>query len=79
MHASSRWKRIRRLFAVEVHYEWRGAFVDEEPNALHAEAFEHPVLDDGWLGQVRGEDRLRPFYFDARGFEPTNAGLIRLA
>jgi hypothetical protein len=22
-------------------------------NELHAEAFEHPVLDDDWAGQVR--------------------------
>ena len=128
-------------------YEWRGEFGNDELNALHAEAFEHPVRDDDWRGQVeshslgwvcardRGElvgwvnvawdggahafvldpivarraarrgigtrligaavegaraagcewlhvdfdDHLRPFYFGACGFEPTNAGLIRLA
>lgn len=127
-------------------YEWRGAFANAELNALHAEAFEHRVLDDDWLGQVTGhslgwvcarrderlvgfvnvawdggvhaflldtivaadtrregigktlvdaavagakqagcewlhvdfEDHLRAFYLDACGFEPTNAGLIRL-
>jgi GNAT superfamily N-acetyltransferase len=127
--------------------EWRGPFANAELNALHAEAFEHRVLDDDWLGQVTGhslgwvcarrderlvgfvnvawdggvhafvldtvvaadarregigktlveaavagakqagcewlhvdfEDHLRAFYFDACGFEPTNAGLIRLA
>jgi GNAT superfamily N-acetyltransferase len=30
-----------------------------------------------WL-HVDFDDHLRPFYFDACGFEPTNAGLIRL-
>jgi tRNA(Met) C34 N-acetyltransferase TmcA len=30
-----------------------------------------------WL-HVDFEDELRPFYFDACGFEPTNAGLIAL-
>ena len=30
-----------------------------------------------WL-HVDFEDHLRPFYFDACGFEPTNAGLIAL-
>jgi GNAT superfamily N-acetyltransferase len=30
-----------------------------------------------WL-HVDFEDHLRPFYFDACGFAPTNAGLIRL-
>jgi GNAT superfamily N-acetyltransferase len=33
-------------------YEWRGEFEDAEVNALHAEAFEHPVLDDDWERQV---------------------------
>jgi GNAT superfamily N-acetyltransferase len=127
--------------------EWRGAFDNTELNRLHAEAFEHPVFDDDWAGQVgrhslgwvcarddagdlvgfvnvawdggvhafvldtivspaagrRGigtalvkraeekareagcdwlhvdfDDHLRAFYFDACGFEPTNAGLIQL-
>jgi GNAT superfamily N-acetyltransferase len=30
-----------------------------------------------WL-HVDFEDELRPFYFDACGFRPTNAGLLRL-
>jgi GNAT superfamily N-acetyltransferase len=131
---------------VEVTYEWRGAFENAELNELHAEAFEHRMLDDDWLGQVTGhslgwvcarqagllvgfvnvawdggvhafvldtivaksvgrrgvgtalvagavdgakaagcewlhvdfDDHLRPFYFDACGFTPTNAGLIAL-
>ncbi len=34
-------------------YEWRGAFTNPELNALHAEGFDHPVLDDDdWVGQV---------------------------
>jgi GNAT superfamily N-acetyltransferase len=127
-------------------YEWRGPFTDDEVNALHAEAFQHRVLDDDWVRQVgrhtlgwvcardagglvgfvnvpwdggvhafildtmvarraarRGigkrlvaaavkearaagcewlhvdfDDELRPFYFEACGFEPTNGGLIAL-
>jgi GNAT superfamily N-acetyltransferase len=129
-----------------VAYEWRGTFANDELNELHAEAFDHAVLDDDWLAQVmqhslgwvcareerslvgfvnvawdggvhaflldtivaraaarRGigtalcaaavdgaraggcewlhvdfEDHLRAFYFEACGFEPTNAGLIAL-
>jgi predicted N-acetyltransferase YhbS len=127
-------------------YEWRGAFENDEVNALHAEAFGHRPFGDDWRSQVerhslgwvcareegrlvgfvnvawdggvhafvldtmvatdvarRGigtalvtaavdgaraagcewlhvdiDDHLRPFYFDACGFEPTNAGLIPL-
>ena len=30
-------------------YTWRGDFENPEVNALHAEAFDHPVYDDeGW-------------------------------
>ena len=32
--------------------EWRGAFGNAELNALHAEGFEHRVLEDDWWGQV---------------------------
>jgi GNAT superfamily N-acetyltransferase len=133
-------------YVVTIAYEWRGRFTNDEVNALHAEAFEHRLLDDDWVAQVtshslgwvcahdggglvgfvnvpwdggvhafivdtmvarraarRGigtdlvsiaateaaaagcewlhvdfEDELRPFYFEACGFEPTNAGLIAL-
>ena len=34
-------------------YEWRGDFENAEVNALHAEAFQHRVLEDDWNGQVR--------------------------
>ena len=129
-----------------VAYAWRGAFTSAELNVLHAEGFEHDLLDWDWRGQVerhslgwvtarehgelvgfvnvawdggshafvldtlvpvrarrRGigvelvkvaerearaagcewlhvdfEDHLRAFYFDACGFAPTNAGLIKL-
>ncbi|HEY0637782.1 MAG TPA: GNAT family N-acetyltransferase [Pseudonocardiaceae bacterium] len=33
-------------------YEWRGAFGNDELNALHAEAFEHAPRADDWWGQV---------------------------
>jgi ribosomal protein S18 acetylase RimI-like enzyme len=129
-----------------VTYAWRGGFENAELNALHAEAFEHRLLEDDWRDQVHRhslgwvcardadelvgfvnvpwdggihafildamvaakagrtgvgtqlvaiaaeesraagcewlhvdfEDHLRPFYFDACGFTPTNAGLIAL-
>lgn len=38
--------------AVDVTYEWRGTFESDEVNALHAEGFGHPLLDDDWKGQV---------------------------
>ena len=34
-------------------YAWRGDFDNEEVNALHAEAFDHPMLEDDWRSQVR--------------------------
>ena len=34
-------------------FEWRGEFFNEALNRLHAEAFEHQVLDHDWLQQVR--------------------------
>jgi GNAT superfamily N-acetyltransferase len=33
-------------------YVWRGEFDNEEVNALHAQAFDHPVLEDDWRAQV---------------------------
>jgi len=33
-------------------YYWRGDFENPEVNALHAEAFNHPVLGDDWKRQV---------------------------
>ncbi|MGH3088403.1 MAG: GNAT family N-acetyltransferase [Rubrobacteraceae bacterium] len=34
-------------------FEWRGDFDNASVNALHAEAFDHEVLDDDWERQVR--------------------------
>ena len=34
-------------------FEWRGEFDNASVNALHAEAFDHEILDDDWKGQVR--------------------------
>lgn len=137
---------MHRSAAGPVRYEWRGAFTNDEVNALHAEAFDHRLVDDDWHGQldrlslgwvvarddqglvgfvniiwdggvhafvedtsvalrsrrqgigehlialarehsaaagcewlhVDFDDDLRSFYFDACGFVPTNAGLIKL-
>jgi len=134
------------LAVMAITYHWRGTFCNAEVNALHAEAFNHGVLDDDWERQVHEhslgwvcardadvlvgfvnvpwdggvhafildtivaaeagrngigtqlvavavdearaagcdwlhvdfEDHLRGFYFDACGFAPTNAGLIKL-
>jgi GNAT superfamily N-acetyltransferase len=37
---------------MDVRYEWRGSFHNRELNELHAEAFDHRVLEDDWRGQV---------------------------
>jgi N-acetylglutamate synthase-like GNAT family acetyltransferase len=37
---------------VAVAYEWRGAFTSAEVNVLHAEGFEHDLLDWDWRRQV---------------------------
>jgi GNAT superfamily N-acetyltransferase len=34
-------------------YAWRGAFTNDELNVLHAAAFDYPVEDVDWLGQVQ--------------------------
>jgi RimJ/RimL family protein N-acetyltransferase/predicted N-acetyltransferase YhbS len=41
------------LLASRFTYVWRGDFDNAELNALHAEAFDHPVLADDWKGQLR--------------------------
>jgi GNAT superfamily N-acetyltransferase len=33
---------------------WRGRVANAELNALHAEGFDHPLLDDDWEGQLAG-------------------------
>ena len=35
-------------------FAWRADFSNQALNALHAEAFDHAVLDYDWLAQVRG-------------------------
>jgi GNAT superfamily N-acetyltransferase len=49
---------------VGIDYRWRGDFLNEELNALHAEGFGHRLLDDDWkrvarhsLGWVSARDR----------------------
>jgi GNAT superfamily N-acetyltransferase len=37
-----------------VTYAWRGNFENPELNALHAEAFDHRLLEDDWREQVHG-------------------------
>ena len=38
---------------MSIRYEWRGEFTNAAINALHAEAFDHPVLShDDWVSQV---------------------------
>jgi GNAT superfamily N-acetyltransferase len=38
---------------VTIAYEWRGAFDDQEVNALHAEGFQHAGSSSGWWQRVR--------------------------
>jgi GNAT superfamily N-acetyltransferase len=35
-----------------ISYEWRGPVRNPEMNALHAEGFDHPLLDDDWEAQL---------------------------
>ena len=37
----------------DVQYAWRGEFANDELNRLHAEAFEHALLDDDWQDITR--------------------------
>lgn len=39
---------------MEITYEWRGEFDNGALNALHAEAFDHRLLEDDWRRQVHG-------------------------
>jgi GNAT superfamily N-acetyltransferase len=36
-----------------ISFHWRGDFDNAEVNELHAEAFDHRVLEDDWQAQVR--------------------------
>src|SRR6478672_8239652 len=44
-------KTLRKLTQM-IDYSWRGSFTNAELNALHAEGFDHKVLDDDWVAQV---------------------------
>lgn len=33
-------------------FAWRGAFTNDELNALHADAFDHRLFDDDWQAQL---------------------------
>jgi hypothetical protein len=35
-----------------IDYSWRGSFTNAELNALHAEGFSHPILDDDWQSRL---------------------------
>jgi len=35
-----------------IEYAWRGEFTNAEINVLHAEGFDHRVLDDDWRAQL---------------------------
>jgi GNAT superfamily N-acetyltransferase len=37
---------------MSIRHEWRGVFTNQELNVLHAEGFDHRVLDDDWVAQV---------------------------
>jgi len=41
------------VFVATYSFQWRGEFANEELNALHAEAFAHPILSIDWIGQVQ--------------------------
>jgi ribosomal protein S18 acetylase RimI-like enzyme len=39
--------------SLEITYEWRGDFDNAELNALHAEAFDHRLLEEDWKAQLQ--------------------------
>ncbi|GCD18489.1 GNAT family N-acetyltransferase [Cellulomonas algicola] len=51
----------------DVAVAWRGAFTDDELNALHAEAFDHPPSDDPWNRLVERHSLGWVTARDARG------------
>jgi ribosomal protein S18 acetylase RimI-like enzyme len=51
--AGDRWARVAGYArTMTITYEWRGEFDNAAVNALHAEGFNHRVLDVDWLSQV---------------------------
>jgi GNAT superfamily N-acetyltransferase len=43
---------VLRKLGQMIDYSWRGTFTNDELNALHAEGFDHKILDDDWAAQV---------------------------
>jgi ribosomal protein S18 acetylase RimI-like enzyme len=41
------------MVATTCDFKWRGDFANEELNALHAEAFNHSILEIDWKKQVK--------------------------
>jgi GNAT superfamily N-acetyltransferase len=39
---------MRTMTSDSLRFDWRGSLTDLELNALHAEAFHHPLSDDDW-------------------------------
>lgn len=52
MHSAQLGAGATIILAMDVTYEWRGAIENAEVNALHAQGFEHRVLDHDWNSQV---------------------------
>jgi hypothetical protein len=63
-------------------FTWRAEFSNQALNLLHAEAFDHAVLDYGWLAQVRGHSLGWVCAFDAdrsvgyRQAPPPHGGIV---
>jgi GNAT superfamily N-acetyltransferase len=55
--------------------QWRGDFTNAELNALHAEGFDHEVLDWDWRGQV---DRHSLGWVCARGDDGSLVGFVNV-
>ena len=67
---------------VPIAYEWRGEFSSAELNALHAEGFEHSLLDWDWRGRSRatasvGSARARAASWSASSTSPGTAAATR--
>jgi GNAT superfamily N-acetyltransferase len=60
---------------MNISYEWRGRFGNDEVNALHAEGFGHRVLEDDWVAQL---DRHSLGWVTARDGE-TLVGFVNVA
>jgi GNAT superfamily N-acetyltransferase len=61
---------------VVVDLAWRGRVTNEELNALHAEGFDHPPLEDDWVTQL---DRHSLGWVIARDDEGVLVGFVNVA